>query len=178
MAFTLPLERLLKLLENVRASGNGSTARCPAHDDRENSLSVNIGDDGRVLLKCFAGCTVEAVVDALGLELRDLFPKDGSSSTTPNEPVPPITVGDLAQDKRLPVEFLASLKLEDRGDGVVVPYSNLDGSLASRHRLRTALRAKDGSLWLFGDGKTVGETGLVRPRNRVHGGRILQQRNG
>ena len=34
---------------------------------------MGLGDDGRVLLKCFAGCAVEDVVAALGLEMQDLF---------------------------------------------------------------------------------------------------------
>jgi len=37
-------------------------------------LSVREGDDGRVLLHCHAGCPVDEVVAALGLELHDLFP--------------------------------------------------------------------------------------------------------
>jgi hypothetical protein len=37
-------------------------------------LSVREGDDGRVLLHCFAGCSVNEVVAALGIELSDLFP--------------------------------------------------------------------------------------------------------
>ncbi|MDP2867589.1 hypothetical protein [Methyloversatilis sp.] len=32
-------------------------------------------EDGRALLKCFAGCTVHEVVQAVGLSLSDLFPE-------------------------------------------------------------------------------------------------------
>jgi hypothetical protein len=49
-------------------------ARCPAHDDRTPSLSIAQGDDGRVLLKCHAGCTHQAIAAALGIEARELFP--------------------------------------------------------------------------------------------------------
>jgi putative DNA primase/helicase len=38
-------------------------------------LSVSTGADGRVLLNCFAGCAVEAIVAALGLSMGDLFPE-------------------------------------------------------------------------------------------------------
>ncbi|MCP3994479.1 MAG: hypothetical protein GY722_05355, partial [bacterium] len=69
--------------------------------------------------------------------------------------MPRITISDLAQDKQIPIEFLRSLGLEDRPDGVLVPYTNADGSRASRNRLRTALRAGDGSIWMFGKGKPV-----------------------
>lgn len=72
-----PTDRVLDLLEQVHPSGDGWKARCPAHDDTNPSLAVSEGDDGRCLLHCFAGCSVDAVVDALGLTMPDLFPDDG-----------------------------------------------------------------------------------------------------
>ncbi len=70
-----PLDTILDRLENVRTMAGGErSARCPAHDDRNNSLSVGTGEGGRVLLKCHAGCTTEAIVGALGLTIADLFP--------------------------------------------------------------------------------------------------------
>ena len=47
-------------------------AFCPAHDDRNASLSVHVSD-GRILLHCHAGCSTEDVVNALGLTMSDLF---------------------------------------------------------------------------------------------------------
>jgi hypothetical protein len=52
----------------------GYMVRCPAHDDKTPSLGVTEGTDGRVLLNCHANCTAEAIVDALGLTMRDLMP--------------------------------------------------------------------------------------------------------
>lgn len=69
-----PIDRILPLLDSVRETGGGWVARCPAHEDRRPSLSIAEGADGRVLLKCFAGCTAEDVVRAVGLRLADLFP--------------------------------------------------------------------------------------------------------
>lgn len=69
-----PVDRILGLLQGVRKSGRGWSARCPAHEDRSASLSLAEGDDGRVLLRCFAGCGAADVVGALGLTLGDLFP--------------------------------------------------------------------------------------------------------
>lgn len=69
-----PIENIKSRLKNVAPRGNGYKALCPAHDDHEQSLSVDVGSDGRVLLKCFAGCPQGEVVKALGLTLRDLFP--------------------------------------------------------------------------------------------------------
>lgn len=68
-----PLANVLERLDNVLTSGDQWSARCPAHKDRANSLSVAEGDDGRVLLHCHAGCGVEKIVDAMELMMRDLF---------------------------------------------------------------------------------------------------------
>lgn len=43
----------------------GWMARCPAHDDRKPSLSIAEGDDRSVVVKCFAGCSQDAVIAAL-----------------------------------------------------------------------------------------------------------------
>ena len=40
-------------------------AHCPAHQDRSPSLSIRAGNDGRVLLHCFAGCSHLAIASAL-----------------------------------------------------------------------------------------------------------------
>jgi 5S rRNA maturation endonuclease (ribonuclease M5) len=68
------LEDLSKRGQLVRA-GKGWLAPCPGHDDRQQSLSVGEGKDGRVLLNDFAGCTVEAICAAAGWSMADLFPE-------------------------------------------------------------------------------------------------------
>jgi len=69
------VHRVLDLLDDVRQVTNGWTALCPAHDDRRPSLSVAEGDDGRILVHCFVGCDPEQIVQAIGLQLSDLFPE-------------------------------------------------------------------------------------------------------
>jgi hypothetical protein len=69
----IPLQRILNLLDGVQTTATGYQARCPAHDDRDPSLSLAEGDDGRVLLYCHAGCSVEAITSAIGVRMRDLF---------------------------------------------------------------------------------------------------------
>lgn len=72
-----PIDRVLAALEHVRPNGRGQwKARCPAHDDRNPSLSVKEGDDGGVLLHCFAACDAGDVVAAMGLKFGDLVPDD------------------------------------------------------------------------------------------------------
>lgn len=71
-----------ELTQRLKAkTSNGHwIARCPAHDDREPSLQISEGADGRVLLKCFAGCSVDEITQALGIATRDLFPlKEGGA---------------------------------------------------------------------------------------------------
>jgi len=69
-----PIENILNRLEGVQKAGKAFRARCPAHPDRSPSLSLKEADDGRVLLHCFSGCEIDAVVAALGLQKSDLFP--------------------------------------------------------------------------------------------------------
>ncbi len=78
---SMPLDRVLAQLKNLKTTMNGHTARCPNHEDSNNSLSVCEADDGKVLLKCFVGCKPEDIVRSIGLEMSDLFPSDGYQST-------------------------------------------------------------------------------------------------
>ena len=43
-------EIILAPLDAVRRQGSGWTARCPVHDDRNPSLSIKQGEDGRALV--------------------------------------------------------------------------------------------------------------------------------
>lgn len=70
-----PVEDILKRVERVKKNGQGWMVRCPAHNDDENSLKVDRGQDGRALLKCHAGCNTADIVQGLGLTMADLFPK-------------------------------------------------------------------------------------------------------
>ncbi len=69
---------VLDRLDRVKRNGARWSARCPAHPDKTPSLSIGTGDDGRVLLTCWAGCTVDDIVVSLGLDVRDLFPPRSS----------------------------------------------------------------------------------------------------
>lgn len=50
--------------------------RCPAHDDRHESLSWRDGRQG-VVMTCHAGCSLEQITRALGLEVASLFSGNG-----------------------------------------------------------------------------------------------------
>lgn len=67
-----PTGAVLSRLEGVTPRGNSWVALCPAHDDHRPSLSVAEVDEGRCLLHCFAGCSIEAIVKSIGLTVADL----------------------------------------------------------------------------------------------------------
>lgn len=125
------VEDLLARLSGVKKSGKGWSAKCPAHDDRHSSLSVNQTDDGTILVKCHAGCSAEAVVQAVGLELRDLFPPKTGQGRTGN------------------------------GQGRIVARPTRDGSFATAEEAVAKLERQHGkcsALWTYRDrnGEPVG----------------------
>jgi hypothetical protein len=69
-----PIREVLAHLPDAKKSGNGWMAKCPAHEDRRASLSISAGDNGAVLIRCHAGCSIEAICDRMGLAVKDLFP--------------------------------------------------------------------------------------------------------
>lgn len=68
-------DRLLTRLDRVRQTGSNQwSACCPAHDDRSPSLGIKELPDGRLLIRCHAGCNAEEIVSAVSLSLSDLYP--------------------------------------------------------------------------------------------------------
>jgi DNA-binding transcriptional ArsR family regulator len=131
------LNSILRSLHKVREQPNGSwVACCPAHPDENPSLHITLTDD-RVLLKCFAGCATEAICDALGIGLRDLFLNDGVGN---QESQSGLTLEDFAKAKRLVVEFLSRHYVKQgewRGKpAVAFVYRDADGDFwAIRYRI-------------------------------------------
>jgi len=66
------LQDILPMLEGVRGGPEQYSAKCPAHDDNKQSLSLS-QDGDKVVLTCHAGCAAQDVVGALGLSMADLF---------------------------------------------------------------------------------------------------------
>lgn len=74
------VERILHKLSGVKPISNGWVARCPAHDDKIQSLQISERSDLSVGLHCHAGCAKTAITSAMGLTFADLFaPKDDGS---------------------------------------------------------------------------------------------------
>jgi hypothetical protein len=72
-----PLDTILAKIPQVRRTGHSYRAPCPGHaGDNPTALSITEAEDGAVLLYCHTrGCQAEAIVRAIGLELKDLFPE-------------------------------------------------------------------------------------------------------
>jgi hypothetical protein len=56
-------------------------ACCPAHEDRDPSLSIKVTDD-KVLIYCHAGCDTRAVLEAIGMTWGELFQDEPYRSAT------------------------------------------------------------------------------------------------
>lgn len=135
-------ERLLSALEaagsRVQRSSCGARAQCPVHGSRGLTLSIRDGD-GRATLTCFAGFDDEAVLDAIGLGIGDLF--DEATRTEYQPPKPEPTPWDQAMESI----------------GLRSPYPSLDHVLdrmlaERRKESRAALRRADPTLeaWIRG----------------------------
>lgn len=74
----MKVESLVTML-NGKPQGKGYIACCPAHNDKHPSLSIS-EVSGKILLKCWTGCSVESIVSAIGIETKDLFPESSLTS--------------------------------------------------------------------------------------------------
>jgi RecA-family ATPase len=68
----MTFQQILSRLQNIRKNGTGYTAKCPAHKDEKNSLSLSEKSD-KIILNCFAHCTVNEICTALDIKIKDLF---------------------------------------------------------------------------------------------------------
>jgi hypothetical protein len=89
------IDVFLSKLERVKSTGPDRwIARCPAHEDGTPSLTVMAVSDGRILAHCFGGCSIEAVVSAVGMTLSDLMPERPLLDFYPR---PRIPAGDVLE---------------------------------------------------------------------------------
>lgn len=94
-----PLDKVLAALHKPRNYRGRWRARCPSCGDKNNSkLSVMEGHSGQVLIKCFAGCSIDEVVGAMGLQLQDLFPPKTADFTRGTPAMKREAIGQLKGD--------------------------------------------------------------------------------
>jgi hypothetical protein len=129
MTMETPLQRLIAKLSGVSGGTDGRfMARCPAHDDQHASLSITEADDGKVLLKCHAGCEVEAIVAALGLTMHELFPtnRNGSTQATKRKPA-----GKAYATRKEALAALDQMLAKDGGERAGKWYYRRDGEIVA-----------------------------------------------
>jgi putative DNA primase/helicase len=170
---TGPIGRVISRLRNVKTSGDSGrqwTALCPSHPDHKNSLGIGLADDGKMLLRCYAGCSFSDIVKAMGLAEKECFPAGGGhddfvmpggecgasangeaarDETPAEKPVGPLTLEQLAADKMLPLEFLRGRPfwMRQLDDAVGVCYYPRQAGDRPVIKRRTALKASEGSYW-------------------------------
>jgi len=118
------LNAILDRMQGVRRNGSGWMARCPAHGDRSPSLSIR-DENGRILLHCFGGCSIEAVCAALEIKVRELF----ATKSETYEPEPRI----VRETQKQITGLRSRLTRGDRERAVTVVLSdetNLDAAIA------------------------------------------------
>ncbi|MGQ9553329.1 MAG: toprim domain-containing protein, partial [Anaerolineae bacterium] len=116
-------EQLLTRLADAKRSGNGWIARCPVHDDDKPSLSIAQAD-GRILLKCFAGCRTADIVRALNLTMADLFVSNDGHGQRAGSSSDPLHW--LASYCQVPKAFLEKLPLSADNGRVVFKFDGTD----------------------------------------------------
>ncbi len=84
--FNSPREFLSILNKVKQITPNQYMACCPAHEDKNPSLSIKF-DSGKILLHCFTGCTLEDILNSLNITKSDLYydigmPKSKTKNST------------------------------------------------------------------------------------------------
>lgn len=169
----LTLDAILPHLRTKRISKrNGERhvlACCPAHDDANPSLSLTEKADGTLLWKCFAGCSQDAVREALerlaGVQpatAQPIAPRNGRTGKRSTPPYRPVRLAELAEDKQLDAEKFrawhaheipAGHAPEAPYGGIAIPYLKREGELhAVQYRLtEEKVEGVDRFKWRKGD---------------------------
>lgn len=96
---------LLSLLHKVKGGNGQWTALCPAHDDHNPSLSIGLGEDGRILMTCHRGCSLRDITASLGIEVSDLFPDQPDPQLGRKSPARWTNPSDKSKAKSFPDWF-------------------------------------------------------------------------
>jgi hypothetical protein len=127
-------DSFLSRFTKVRGGNGKWSACCPAHEDRDPSLSIGIHPDGRILINCHAGCPPDEVLAAVGLTLSDLFPDRGIRDYLPGA-VSRRERG-RANDERMVIEVARA----DLAAGKKLSYADQRRVLLAAKRLDTLCR--------------------------------------
>lgn len=134
---TSPIDVALARLDGVTRAGKSFKALCPAHGDRTPSLSLKEGDGGRVLLHCFAGCSVEEIVAAIGLRVSDLF--TGATGKQHGSKIPGVSARELKAAMEHELQILCIVKADQKA-GRPISLSDLERTKIALNRIAMARR--------------------------------------
>lgn len=135
------LDNILSRLQKVKGRNGNYVACCPAHGDRNPSMTIKETDDGKILLHCFAGCSVSEIAGAIGIDLSDLFPP---SENVAYENKPQRRPKFLASDLLKVIHFEATvvaLAAHQMAKGRPLSEEDMDRLLLAQQRITEALDA-------------------------------------
>jgi len=182
MRTRLTLDTVLHQLQRVRRQPDGSyLASCPCPDhgrkrgDIHPSLHLSVSPDGTLLWHCFAGCSQDAVREALerlaGVQPAPAptpAPRHNAERQPATPTAPPLTLAALATAKRLDAEKLRAWHVreipaghapEAPNGGIEIPYLTREGKLhAINYRLtleKTDANEDPRFKWRTGDKKLL-----------------------
>src|SRR3954465_95605 len=140
------VERIARNLGTARKNGGGWDCRCPAHDDQEPSLSLSVGEGGRLLWCCHTGCDQAAVLDVLrkrGMlmngDAREAEPKAGKGRIVATYDYTDENGGLLFQAVRYQPKRFKQRRPDGRGGWAW----DLEGVRRVLYRLREVLTAEE-----------------------------------
>jgi hypothetical protein len=130
-------ERILPRLEKVRSTGKETwIACCPAHEDKSPSMTIRETDE-RLLLHCFAGCDIGAILGAAGMEASDLFADSRESHNPLSRPFPAM---DVLRCSRKDFIFLGMVA-KDLREGKAISAQDEKHLFTVSKRIDAAVRA-------------------------------------
>lgn len=88
MRYISTAAQLADLLDRSRPSGRGFVACCPAHDDREPSLSIWDDGGGAVAMNCHSGCDYRSIAKALSTKQIIVQPRPNGRHYEPTGLLP------------------------------------------------------------------------------------------
>ena len=138
-----PVERMLEKLTKVKGGKGRWTACCPAHNDRGPSLAIRELEDGRVLIHCFAGCETLSIVQALGMDMTDLFPPDSKRREYPVEGKKGLKPAFFASDLMRIISFEAlvvAICAYDMSQGKKIGEVDRERMKLSQQRIEEAMK--------------------------------------
>lgn len=138
----MAVDALISALDGVRKTGpNRWLAKCPAHGDKRASLVVTEKDDGRVLMHCFAGCSVVEVLGACGLEMADLFPPNETDGKRVRRPYNTIDILRAVAFEAVVVMLIAN----SVRNGEAISDARYERLVTAAERLQDAERVASGA---------------------------------